>query len=212
MRSSASLATAAVVLSLIASTEQTFADRWLSPAVTDYYSPNRAFRLRITPATTSRGACTATLYERKFGVWYGAKWTAPLSNDVAPVSALVSDSGKYIVTFDNWSGVGYGDDVVVIYDGFRGKLRWKYRLEDILNNDELCQVTCSVSSRWWARGKHAVDESTDRLLLSSVTTKAIDLKTGRITSTGAERLGADKLEWGALTSRTVFPCRGCEKR
>lgn len=76
-----------------------------------------------------RDVCTATLYERKFLVWYAPKWTAPLSNRVAPVSALVSDSGRYVVTFDNWDQVGYGDDVVAVYDGSNGTLLWKYRLE-----------------------------------------------------------------------------------
>lgn len=160
-----------------------------------------------------RDACTATLYERKFLVWYAPKWTAPLSNRVAPVSALVSDSGRYVVTFDNWHQVGYGDDVVAVFDGSNGTLLWKYRLEDVLSNEELCQIKCSVSSRWWARGKHAMDEGRDRLILNSVTTRAIDLRTGRITSAGSERLGADRPNQGGnLYSLTSAPCQGCEKR
>ena len=164
----------------------------------------------------SPGACTGTLYERKFLVWYTPKWTAPLSNRVAPVSALVSDSGRYVVTFDNWHQVGYGDDVVAVYDGSNGTLLWKYRLEDLLSNEELCQIRCSVSSRWWARGKHAMDEGRDRLILNSVTTRAIDLRTGHLTSVRSERLGADKPDQGgtldSITSLTFFPCQGCEKR
>jgi hypothetical protein len=34
---------------------------------------------------------------------------------VAPVSALVSEDGAYLITFDNWHSMGYGDDVVVLY-------------------------------------------------------------------------------------------------
>lgn len=137
MRTSVTPVIAGVILSIIASTDLAFADRWLLPTVTDYYSPNRFFRLRVTPAIAPSGVCTATLYERKYFVWYAAKWTALLSNRVAPVSALISDSGRYVVTFDNWHEVGYGDDVVAVFDGSNGKLLWKYRLEDLLNSEEL---------------------------------------------------------------------------
>jgi len=159
------------------------------------------------------GACTATLSERRFFAWYAAKWTATLSNSVAPVSALVSDSGRYVVTFDNWHQVGYGNDVVAVYDGSNGKPLLKYRLEDLLNNEELCQVKCSVSSRWWARGRHELDESGDRLILHSVSAKAIDLKTGKITSADTDQLGAAQHnESRGLQSLTSVPCRSCQNR
>ena len=207
----------ALVLSLIASIDETFADRWISPSITNYYSPNGIFRLRVAPAELGpNGVCTATLSERKFLFRYAQKWTAPLSNRVAPVSALVSDSGKYIVTFDNWHHVGYGDDVVVVYDGSDGKLLWKYRLEDVLSREELCRVRCSVSSRWWASGKHAIDELQDRLMLYSISTKMVNLRTGQVRSVAAEPSGADKpyrvegLE--SMTSTTFIPCPNCGKR
>lgn len=204
--------------SLIFATGQAFADRWTSPSVANYYSPNHTFRLRITPADLGlgRGASTATLSERKFLFWYAERWTAPLSNRVAPVSALISDSGKYVVTFDNWHHVGYGDDVVVVYDGSNGRLLWKYRLEDILSPEEVCRVRCSVSSRWWASGKHAIDERGERLMLYSVSTKMVDLRTGLVRSVPAEQSGADKphrvegLE--SMTSMTLIPCPNCGKR
>ena len=152
-------------------------------------------------------------FREEIFAWYAAKWTATLSNSVAPVSALVSDSGRYVVTFDNWHQVGYGNDVVAVYDGSNGKPLLKYRLEDLLNNEELCQVKCSVSSRWWARGRHELDESGDRLILHSVSAKAIDLKTGKITSADTDQLGAAQHnESRGLQSLTSVPCRSCQNR
>jgi hypothetical protein len=43
-------------------------------------------------------------------------WKATLSNPVAPVSVFLSDDGQHVVTLDNWGRVGYGDDVVALYD------------------------------------------------------------------------------------------------
>jgi hypothetical protein len=42
-------------------------------------------------------------------------WDEPLLNEVSPVKAIVSSSGQ-AVTFDNWHGMGYGKDVVTIYE------------------------------------------------------------------------------------------------
>ena len=39
-------------------------------------------------------------------------WAIPLVNEVSPVDALVSDKDDYVITFDNWHSVGYGDDAV----------------------------------------------------------------------------------------------------
>ena len=75
-------------------------------------------------------------------------WAQPLSNAVAPVEALVSDTGRYVVTFDNWHSLGYGPNVVVIY-GAEGQLLRSFSLEDLLSEAELRLVFRTVSSRWW---------------------------------------------------------------
>jgi len=92
-------------------------------------------------------------------------WKRKLVNEVAPVEALVSADGSYVVTFDNWHSVGYGDDVVVIY-GRSGELIRSLSLADIVGAERASDFPRSVSSIWWS-GKHRL-ESGDVLGLSIV--------------------------------------------
>jgi len=75
-------------------------------------------------------------------------WRTILENTVSPVSALVSDSGRLVITFDEWGRVGYRNAVVVY--GRDGKLKRSYELGDILRWDQVLRVPTSVSSRWWS--------------------------------------------------------------
>ncbi len=58
-------------------------------------------------------------------------WETRLNNRVSPGSVHVSDFGNHVITFDNWASVGYGDDVVAIYN--RTGLVAKYSLESLFN-------------------------------------------------------------------------------
>ncbi|MBK9991406.1 MAG: hypothetical protein IPP19_11900 [Verrucomicrobia bacterium] len=55
-------------------------------------------------------------------------WMRPLVNSVTPLKVIVADSGKYVVTFDNWFGVG--TDPIVIYNE-RGDLIRRHTLESL---------------------------------------------------------------------------------
>jgi hypothetical protein len=92
------------------------------------------------------------------------RWERALVNKVAPVQALVDDSGRYVVTFDNWHAVGFGNDVVVIY-GADGRLIRSLALSDIVSSEHERLLPRSVSSIWW-RGKHRIDG--ERLVLQVV--------------------------------------------
>jgi hypothetical protein len=76
------------------------------------------------------------------------EWEQPLVNDLAPVEALVSDDGAYVVTFDNWGQVGIGTDVVVIYRRGGGLVR-KLALDEILPAAYIRHLPRTVSSVWW---------------------------------------------------------------
>ncbi len=69
-----------------------------------------------------------------------------LANPVAPVEALVSNTG-HLITFDNWHNAGYGA-VVAIYDP-SGRLVRAWRLEDLYDAKRIADIPRSVSSRWW---------------------------------------------------------------
>lgn len=94
-------------------------------------------------------------------------WNVRLVNEVAPVSALVSNNGDYVITFDNWHGVGYGDDVVSIYNAQSGKLIKKLGLSDFLTESDIYSLPASTSSIRW-HGTHEIDYDKNELVLKVV--------------------------------------------
>jgi len=165
------------------------ADSWRLPKKEKYFSPNKKYYLEVTPKKVESqlkyfedkvegGNNTGALkgvkdnrakgafYARRADGKYSKKWEYPLVNEVSPVSALVSDGGDYVITFDNWHSVGYGDDVVVIYRS-NGTLVKKFGLEDILTEGDIETLPHSVSSIGWG-GEHYIDEANGHLVLKVV--------------------------------------------
>lgn len=182
---------------------QVRADSWDLPEPRKYYSSNREYCLRIIPRRlTSRydyfrdgkdgkknpgspeglkdNYCRAILYKRGSDEKYHQEWSIQLVNDVAPVFALISNNGNYVVTFDNWHFVGEGDDVVVIYDQ-KGKLIKKLALEEFVPSDRASKILRTATSRWWWGGKHYLDEANNVLVL-------------KISSKGQVRINLQELE------------------
>ncbi|MBI2368689.1 MAG: hypothetical protein HYV08_00275 [Deltaproteobacteria bacterium] len=165
-----------------------YADSWLLPETRDYYSRNRVFRFTVIPrslrsqldyfsdkaagrepaGTLSEGQPVATgILSRRTGEGaYEIVWRRTLSNDVAPVNVLVSASGQYVVTFDNWHRVGHGKNTVVIY-GPGGRLIREFALRDLMSEQEVRELPRSVSSIWWGRG-HYLDQDETFLVLRIV--------------------------------------------
>lgn len=164
-----------------------FADSWALPEPQKYYSENKRYYIEVIPRKLESQSkyfedkvakkepagskpdakdnyCKGIFYKQDENREYQKVWESRLSNDVAPVAALVSDSGKYVVTFDNWHSVGYGNDVVVIY-GQGGKTIRKMALSDIVPPHT--HLPRSVSSIWWG-GKHYIDEKNFHLVLKVV--------------------------------------------
>ncbi len=79
---------------------------------------------------------------------------------------LVSNGGKYVVTFDNWHSVGYGDNVVAIY-GPSGQLIRKMSLTDFMPHVVIMKLRRSTSSVYWA-GEHRIDERSEQLVLKVI--------------------------------------------
>lgn len=90
-------------------------------------------------------------------------------NEVSPVSAIVSNDGRYFVTFDNWHSMGYGDDVVVLYRS-DGSVIKKFGLEDLLTEGDVETLPHSVSSIWWG-GDHYINESAGLLILKIISNR-----------------------------------------
>lgn len=147
------------------------ADSWMKPQTKSFYSANRQFYLRVVPHESGHGGKEnypkGTLFSLDSDGRYRSVWTITLDNEVSPVRALVSESGDYVVTFDNWYEIGFGDNVIVIY-GADGRLVKKFGLEDILSKQELEEIPRSVSSRHWG-GEHYLDEAQRQLVLKITT-------------------------------------------
>lgn len=82
-----------------------------------------------------------------------------LPNPVAPVEALLSNSGS-LITFDNWHNMGYGK-AVVIYNAKGGIVR-AYDLEQLFTRGQIDRMPTSVSSRWWRCAPHHFVEPRDQ--------------------------------------------------
>jgi hypothetical protein len=145
------------------------ADSWAPPKTKDYYNEDKTYFVRIVPRTvpekfwkwmnakprqknrfspadTTIIPCHAIMYKKtKNGD--SLVWKKKLINEIAPVSAFVSNDAKYLVTFDNWHSMGYGVDVMVYYDN-QGNLLIRHMLEDI-SPFPINTYSMSVSSIWW---------------------------------------------------------------
>ncbi|MFM5932080.1 MAG: hypothetical protein ACKOPQ_14330 [Novosphingobium sp.] len=147
------------------------ADSWPPPQAETTYSPNKLYRFVSTPrdiesrlayfrakaegrdlppAPPARGQL-----ERLNGSQWQSVWTTALANEVAPVSVLVSDDGKWVVTFDNWHSMGHGDNVVVIY-GAEGTRVRSLRLDELMPAYFIDALAHSVSSIHW-RGDPVIE-------------------------------------------------------
>ncbi|WP_154670986.1 hypothetical protein [Proteiniphilum saccharofermentans] len=147
-------------------------DVWDPPSIKSYKSENGQFLLKVYPTEipenyskwlsakpkkkskfsaedTAIVHCHAILYEI-----YNSDtikiWDKKLINRFAPNFVIVANDGKSIVTFDNWSSLGYGVDVMVTYDE-SGNMVKRYNLEEFspfpINNYSL-----SITSIWWLCG------------------------------------------------------------
>lgn len=78
-----------------------------------------------------------------------ATWNKPLKNEQSPVDAIVTNSGQ-VVTFDDWHSVGYGPNVIVVYDT-TGEVVYRDSLEGIVSSETILCFTHSISSIWWRK-------------------------------------------------------------
>lgn len=178
-----------VFIAIVLLSSSVSADQWALPKKEKYYSLNKKYYLEITPkklesqlkyfedktegrenAGALKGVkdnrAKAALYVRRADGGYSKTREFPLVNEVCPVSALVSENGEYVVTFDNWHSAGYGDDVVVIYRS-DGTMVKKFGLDALLTEGDLETLPHSVSSIWWG-GEHYIEESNALLILKVV--------------------------------------------
>lgn len=155
------------------------ADSWAPPETETTLSANGQYRFTVEPVgiesqmayfeeeaaaakagkTVERPAPLGLLEKRNAAGKWEPVWAIPLLNPMAPVSVLVSDDGRHVVTFDNWHSMGHGEHVVVIY-GPEGKLVRSMALTDIVPADFADALPHSVSSIQWRRSQNLTDAGT----------------------------------------------------
>ena len=84
-----------------------FPDSWAGPEEFDAFSENHQYVAHITPATDKQAKPRVDVYAIN-GKERSKLWSTELSNETSPVRAYVTDNGEYVVTTDNFFGVGYG--------------------------------------------------------------------------------------------------------
>jgi len=128
------------------------ADSWAAPTDREYRSASGEYVFKVQvagPRDAGRRPCRGGLSRRRAGQ-SRPLWERALVNRVSPVRALVHDSGRFVVTFDEWHHVG--TNPLVIYGG-DGELVAHLSLADLgLENHP--RIARSVSSYWW--NDHAV--------------------------------------------------------
>ncbi len=167
-----------LILSVIVlwSTSTGVVDCWGSVHGEIYHSTNKSYYLAVNPlplnwlAVPGSGTpCPASLY--KTGAPGKADeeiWSVDLTKDAAPGSALVSNTGQYVVTFDYWPVVmvDYGEDVVVIHD-FEGRKVRALGLLDLTSEEAIHWMKRELLLVRW-RGEQSIDEEHHVLRLKLV--------------------------------------------
>ena len=153
-------------------------DQWDPPSTAFYPSKNKVYKFVVYPTklTTSpespngailMGETDSCCRGRMVKVGNNEKevtiWQGPLRNPISPVSAMVTDDGKFVVTFDDWHSVGMGSNVVVIY-GNGGRTIANFSLSDFLNEEQINRLIRTTTSRWW-EGEHCFSPDSKLLIL-----------------------------------------------
>ncbi len=161
------------------------ADSWMPPSTEIFLSANQKSRVTITPRDLdspleyfrdkvnekedpglpqdARNLQALAVVEMKSdtGEWVFV-WKTDLVNEIAPVSAIVSDDGSHLVTFDNWHSVGYGPSAIVYYNQKEG-LKRQFDLSYFLPTYYIEALPRSVSSRSWKKGDATIEGDILRL-------------------------------------------------
>jgi len=128
-----------------------FADQWMPACQEGHFSAKQKHVLRTTPSKNrpqKYGHCMATLYKTD-GDGEREMWSRNLINNISPVQVFVADSGKYVVTMDEWAGVGKLP--VVIYNSKGGLVR-VHGIDSLGLEKDWKHIKRSTVSYWWNEG------------------------------------------------------------
>jgi len=181
---------AAFIVGVVGLAAGLLADSWVAPQPRVFSSWAGARAVKVIPpkgATGGTGRATATLYWLAGDGTENVLWSRELVN--IPMTAIVEEQGKYVVTFDTYAHLGY-EHALVIYDA-KGAVISDHKLEDLLTKEEIeTKVLQTVSSRRWIDSREAVALRLDGdsplvIPLAWGRKISIDMPTGKVTSIAA---------------------------
>jgi len=165
-------------LLLAGTTAAVRADDWEAPKQRNYESENEQYVFRVTPNTDlpwRPGRCRGALYV-KHGKELKLQWERPLVNNLAPYFAVVSDSGKYVVTLSEYAEL---NSLPVVFYGPLGDVINVYgKLDHIVPRSALRGVEGSMSGFFWL--EHALcffGPSDDNFVIRMCTGKVLVFET-----------------------------------
>jgi hypothetical protein len=131
-----------------------------------------------------------SLFDTQEGPTAAPRWTAVV--DYIPQGFLVSESGRYVATFDRRGDRGRSREVVVLL-GPNGKVLWRLALKDFLSEEELASMKASEDGIDWAYSDPRLQEADGLLVLTvnknhwlpmffpaEAVEKRISLETGKV--------------------------------
>jgi hypothetical protein len=153
-----------ILLATIFSYNILLGDTWGPPkSKYAYTSNNQIYKFVVKTNRNSEGKCLGILKKERFLI-DKTIWEKNLVNNKCPLEAMVTNNGKYVITFDDWHGAG--KHPIVIYDE-NGKLIKEHSLESlglkkfikglhyivdgVLKHQEDGFIEMSVSSIWWRK-------------------------------------------------------------
>jgi hypothetical protein len=133
------------------------ADDWMLPEPASFHARGMSLVAEIFPPDSRQNSGSRPLcyfYElgypgTRWNVTPQLKWKGELANERMPVDAVVSMDG-WLVTLNNWGGMGMGHSIVV-YDQ-RGRLVADWSGDQIFAHPALQNIArqrLSASSIWW---------------------------------------------------------------
>jgi hypothetical protein len=122
-------------------------------------------------------------------------------NKIAPNDVIISPTGRYIVTFDNWDWLGWGKQVIVIYED--GNLIHNLNLTDILTEKELFKIPSNLTGRKWSTRNHSFNKDETLLLLNTVRgQKNIEIKTEKLLNEDGSLVQLSKIKIDMIVDLT----------
>ncbi len=130
------------------------ADSWGPPTPSVHVSENAGLIARVEPGSTNPDGSGAKSAHCRFYRYSEEKkmyefWREhDLVNGARPCSVVIPDDGSFLVTFDDYMGVGTSENTVVVYDA-SGRILKKWALNDILSDAEIKELPSSTMSIHW---------------------------------------------------------------